>query len=121
MSAARPLDRRAHALGAFRVLPDGRGRLYTATTFRSDPYAGCDQTIRFGRRIGALADSGGDGPRYAVLDVFDAEGNIIQDYTITTAKGFQKIKRWLRLRVEFTDGDDVHAYMAACDARRATP
>lgn len=92
----------AHALTAFRILPSGEGREYTATTFPRDPWAGCEHFIRMARKVGWLSPAG---ESYAVLDVLDAEGDIVQDFGIRDASAFQQIKRHLNLRVEATDGD----------------
>lgn len=92
----------AHALSAFRILPDGRGRAYSATTFPRDPYGGCEQFIRMCRFIGLIADEPVEGS-YAVLDVLDENGDIVQDFSIPTARGFQFVKRKLNLVVESED------------------
>lgn len=103
---ARGLDPAAHALTLFRVLPNGEGRAYTATTFPKDPWEGCEHTIRTARFLGYIADEGeryilGDG--YGVLDVLDENGDIVQDFMVKTADGFQWLKRRLDLRVEADD------------------
>jgi hypothetical protein len=92
------IDRRAHALTLFRILPGGGARTYTVVTFRRDPWQGCERTIRMGLKVGWLADSGAAG--YAVLDVLDEDDAIIQDFTVTTSQAFQQLKRRLGLRVE---------------------
>lgn len=93
---AETLHPRAHALGAFRVLPNGEGRHYSATTFPADPWGGCARMIRMARAIGCL----GSGDSYAVIDVFDAEGSIVQDFSVPTAGAFHWWKRKLNLTVE---------------------
>ena len=96
------LDSTAVALGAFRMVGD-QPRNYTATTFPSDPYAGCEQFIRTCRKLGYLrpirtdADISG---YYAVLDVLDRYGDIVQDFAIPTATAFRYIYRKLNLRLE---------------------
>ena len=92
------VDRRAHALTLFRILPGGEGRAYTAVTFRRDPWRGCERTIRMGLKVGWLADPSADG--YGVLDVLDKDADIVQDFTVTTAHAFQQLKGRLGLRVE---------------------
>jgi hypothetical protein len=94
----------AHALSAFRVLPNGNGRAYSATFFPRDPWAGLEQFIRQGHAVGAIK-SNGDGPDYAVLDVLNEEGDIVQDFTIPTADAFQQVRRRLKLVVLSEDGD----------------
>jgi hypothetical protein len=89
------LSREAHALTVFRVLKNGEGRAYTATTFPADPFAGCARFLRLARFW--LTD---DADGYGVLDVLNANGDIVQDFTIKDAAGFQQIKRRLHLRVE---------------------
>lgn len=98
----RGLDPTAHALTVFRILPSGEGREYTATTFPRDPWAGCEHFIRIARKVGWLSPAG---ESYAVLDVLNAEGNIVQDFGIRDARAFQQIKRRLNLQVAATDGE----------------
>lgn len=104
MSRTKALDSRAHALSAFRTLPNGSSRQYTATTFPRDPWRGCSLIVRQAAAIGRLTD-GGDG--YAVLDVLDSDGDIIQDFTIPTVEAFQWLKRKLKLAVDSEDETDV--------------
>jgi hypothetical protein len=92
------VDRRAHALTLFRILPSGEGRAYTVVTFRRDPWQGCERTIRMGLKVAWLGGSSADG--YAVLDVLDEDDAIIQDFTVTTSQAFQQLKRRLGVRVE---------------------
>jgi hypothetical protein len=92
------IDRRAHALTLFRILPSGEGRTYTMVTFSRDPLRGCERTIRMGLKVGWLAAASADG--YGVLDVLDADADIVQDFTVTTSQAFQQLKRRLDLRVE---------------------
>lgn len=101
-SSAR-IDPAAHALSLFRCLPNGEGRAYTAVTFPADPWQGCERFIRMARKVGWLTKPGEDG--YGVLDVLDADANIVQDFGVRTAPAFQQIKQKLNLAVEATDGD----------------
>lgn len=94
------LDGAAHALSVFRGLPGGGARQYTATTFPRDPWGGCEWIIRQAQAVGYLRSSG-DG--YAVLDVLDENGDIVQDYVIPTATAFRWFKRKLNLAVEPSD------------------
>jgi hypothetical protein len=98
------LDPRAHALGAFRVLPNGDGRNYSATTFPADPWQGCERTIRTARAIGAIGEPGDS---YAVIDVLDVEGSIVQDFGVPTAKAFRWWKRKLNLTVVSEEAGDA--------------
>jgi len=99
-----PVVATAVALSAFRVLPNGEGRVYTATTFPGNPLAGCERFVRTCRVLGYLVP---DGPHYAVLDVLDATGDIVQDFLIRDAAAFRYIKRKLRLRVEAEKAEHV--------------
>lgn len=105
----RGLNPTAHALTLFRCLPNGQGRSYTATTFPQDPWAGCEHTIRTAYKLGYVDPSDSEryilGDGYGVLDVLDANGDIVQDFMVRTADAFQWLKRRLDLRVETTDGD----------------
>ena len=94
------LNADAHALSAFRVLSDGRGRAYTATTFPKDPNRGCARMVRIAQALGYVRDAG-DG--YAVLDVLNAEGDIVQDFWIPSSEAFSWWKRSLNLVVDSTD------------------
>lgn len=97
------VDPKAHALTAFRVLPSGAGRQYTATTFPSNPWQGCEHFIRTGLKLGLLkAPATSDDP-YAVLDVLDEEGTIVQDFSVPSSRAFKWVKRKLALRVESED------------------
>ena len=94
------LDPRAVALTVFRCLPDGTGREYTATTFPQDPWQGCNQIIRMARAFGFITASHGTACTCpAVLDVLSDDGDIIQDFCITTAKACRWFYRKLKLRV----------------------
>lgn len=94
------LDRRAHALTAFRAVGED-GRQYTAVTFPKDPWGGCERSIRMFRKVGWLEPTTAES--YAVLDVLDEAGDIVQDFGIRDARAFQQIKRRLDLRVEDDD------------------
>jgi hypothetical protein len=97
--ALKPLVASAHALRLFRALPNGEGRAYTATTFPRDPWRGCERFLRMCRHVGWITpDSRCDG--YAVLDVLDVDGDIVQDFTVLDPQAFQQIKRRLGAVVE---------------------
>jgi hypothetical protein len=89
----------AHALTLFRILPNGEGRRYSATTFPRDPYQGCDRMVRTARAVGWITDTGG-GESYGLLEVLDEDGDIIWDYDIPTAAAFAAIKKKLNIVVE---------------------
>ncbi len=88
----------AHALTIFRAGNNGDGISYSAVTFPKDPYAGCERSVRMFQAVGYISDS--FAVQYAVLDVLDKEGDIIADFTIPDAHGFQGIKKKLGLVVE---------------------
>ena len=93
-----PLDPDAHALTAFRILPSGEPRSYTATTFPADPWRGCERTIRMARAVGWI---GGDpDASYAQLEVLNAEGDIIAEYPVPDAHAFRQLVKRLDLAVE---------------------
>lgn len=96
-----PLDPRAFWLSAFRGLPDGSGRQYSATTFEPDPLRTFGHLLRMARAVGFVrpCDEDPEGA-YAVLDVQDEAGEIVQDYLIPTAAAFRWWYRKLHLRVE---------------------
>lgn len=92
------LDERAHAVSAFRVLANGTGRQYSAVWFPKRPRGGIEQLLRQARAFGNVRPQGWDA--YALLDILDENGDIIQDYTIPNAKAFRWWYRKLDLRVE---------------------
>lgn len=97
------LHKSAHALSACRALPNGGCRQYTATTFPQDPWQGCERMVRTGQKLGLLKDSHTIDCPYAVLDVLNKNGDIVQDFAIPTAAAFQWFKRKLNLSVESED------------------
>ena len=88
----------AVGLSAFRALPDGSGQQYTAVGFHSN-WFGVEHFIRTLRAVGYIRPSS-SAERYAVLDVLDANDDIIFDYDIPTSRAFRYVKRILRLTVE---------------------
>lgn len=88
----------AHALTLFRILPNGEGRRYSATTFPNGPYQGCERTVRMARAVGWIAEDGGES--YGLLEVIDANGDILADFDIPTARAFAQVKKHLNIVVE---------------------
>lgn len=76
----------------------GVARNYTAIEFTRG-WNGVEHFIRTLMKVGYIAPSSSE-PSYAVLDVLDAEGDIIGDYNVPNARAFAYIKRKLQLRVE---------------------
>lgn len=87
----------AHALTLFRILPNGEGRCYTATTFPLAPYQGCERMVRMAQAIGAISESGDS---YGLLEVLDENGDILADYDIPNAREFAWLKKKLNIVVE---------------------
>lgn len=85
----------ASGLSALRVLKNGRGRFYSAV---SGSWRLIEQTLRQARSCGLVEDAGHP-ERYAVLDVLNDDGEIIQDYVIPNAAAWRWWKRKLGLRV----------------------
>lgn len=94
-----PLHPAAVGFSAIRGLPGGGMRQYSAVEFTRG-WAGAEQFLRQLRAVGYVRPSTTATDGYAVLDVIDVDGDIVQDYDIPTAKAFQYIKRKLRLTVE---------------------
>lgn len=90
----------AVALSAIRGLPNGAMRQYSAVEYPRG-WAGVEHDVRTFWALGFIAPSDADG--YAVLDVLNAEGEEIADYTVRTREGFAYIKRRLGLTVVDTD------------------
>jgi len=87
----------AVGLSAIRVLPDGSMRQYSAVGFHSG-WGGVEHFIRTLRAVGFIRPSSSD-TSYAVLDVLDANDDIIFDYCIPTSRAFKYVKRRLKLTV----------------------
>lgn len=89
----------AGAVGLSAMRPvRGVARNYTAVEFTRG-WNGVEHFIRTLMKVGYIAPSS-SAPSYAVLDVLDADGDIIGDYDVPNAKAFGYIKRKLKLRVE---------------------
>lgn len=88
----------AIGLSAVRGLPGGAMRQYTSIEF-SRGWAGVERFIRILRAVGYIEpctpkDS------YAVLDVIDADGDILDSYDLPHARAFKYVYRTLQLRIE---------------------
>lgn len=91
----------ARALSAFRILTNGEGRAYSVAEAASGRHA-IELVLRRARAFGYVTEPT-DGC-YAMLDVLDADGSIVQDYGIPHAQAFRWWKRQLHLRVEPSAG-----------------
>lgn len=87
----------AVGLSVIRGLPDGSMRQYTSVEFARG-WNGVEHFIRTLMAFGYVKPSSAE-PSYAVLDVLDADEDIIGDYDVPTASAFRYIKRKLQLRV----------------------
>jgi hypothetical protein len=101
-----PLHPDATGFKLFRGLANGGTRDYTGVEFTRG-WSGADQFRGQLRAFGYVRNSSAE-PSYGVLDVLDANGDIVQDYDVPTANAFAYIKRKLRLRAE-----PDHAAMSA--------
>ena len=88
------MDKSVVGMSLFRILPNGKGRSYSAVRFCRG-YLGACRTLRQFQAVGWIG--AGD---YGVLDLLDAQGDIVVDYPIPTSQAFQRIKQKLRLVVE---------------------
>ena len=70
-------------------------RFYSATTFPTGPWSGCELHLRRCKAFGYLKDDGAG----LVIDVLDQGGDILQDYAITRA-GFEYLRQQLKFIVE---------------------
>lgn len=100
MATVSTLHNDASGLSALRILKNGRGRFYSAV---DGSWRLIEQTLRMAGAFGFVRDSGGD-KGYAVLDVLDDEGQIVQDYCIPDALAWRWWKRKLGLRVVAEEG-----------------
>jgi hypothetical protein len=94
----------AVGLSALRVLRDGSPRQYSAVKFARG-WDGVDRFICILRATGQIRASSTATDGYAILDVLDADGDIIADYDIPTARAFKYVKRELRLTVLDIDAE----------------
>lgn len=95
------IPRSAIGFSAFRILPNGEGRQYTACEMRRG-WQGVERFLRICSAVGYVVpwvDSSKD-VSYAVLDVINAEGDIVTDFNVPTAKAFRYVKQKLDLAVE---------------------
>lgn len=92
----------AVGFSAIRGLSSGRMRQYSAVEF-TNGWAGANRYHRMFAGTGSIVASSKE-PSYAVLDVLDADGEIVQDFDVPTATAFQYIKRMLGLTVITEDG-----------------
>ncbi|MEU5946277.1 hypothetical protein ABZ793_12030 [Micromonospora sp. NPDC047465] len=100
-----PLHPDAVGFTLFRVLPNGGSRAYTAVEFTRG-WAGADHFLRQLRACGYVRNSSTAPDGWHVLDVLDANGDIVQDYAIPPhpSRAFAYIKRKLKLTVASEDG-----------------
>ena len=97
-----PLHPDANGFKLFRGLPNGKARDYTGVEFTRG-WPGGDQFLRQLRLLGYVRNSSTDTSGYGVLDVLNADDDIVQDYDIPTAEAFRYVKRKLKLRVLSSD------------------
>ncbi len=107
----------AVGLSAIRAVTEngvqGVTRRYSTTEFRSG-WSGVEHFIRILRAVGYVKPSSAE-PSYAVLDVLDAQGDIIAEYNVPTARAFAFIKRKLKLVVERPEDEETSAAPSADD------
>jgi hypothetical protein len=89
----------AVALQPVRLTSAGDLRVYSAVTFPRDPYAGCERTVRILRGLGFLST---EDTSPLMLDVLDANGDIIADVPVTR-RGFEYLRRRWRFVALPTD------------------
>lgn len=92
---AEKLHREATSLSLFRVNKSGEGVTYHGA---ESNWTTLETFIRRCEAVGHISEAS-DG--YGVLDVWNHDGDVIQDYTIPTAHAFQHIKRQLGVTREF--------------------
>lgn len=88
----------ARGLSAIRALKDGSMRQYSGVEWPT--WGGVEHFVRILYKLGFIRPSSTATDGYAVLDVLDADGDIIFDYDVPNAVAFRYIKRKLNLRVE---------------------
>lgn len=89
----------ANAVGLSAMRPvRGVARNYIGVEFTRG-WNGVEHFVRMLMKVGFISPSS-SAPSYAVLDVLDADGDIIGDYAVPHARAFRFIYRKLGLRVE---------------------
>lgn len=89
----------AVAVSAFRALPNGVGRQYTVSEAPSKAQA-IKASLHRARGLGFIRPSTRDCQDcYAVLDILDANDDVVQDFCIPTARAFKWWYSHLHLRV----------------------
>lgn len=90
----------AVAVSAFRALPDGSGRQYTASEATSgNKWLAINHLLRMARACGYVKPTCGGCDCYAVLDILNDNDDVIQDFCIPTNRAFGWWYRKLHLRV----------------------
>lgn len=90
------LDPRAHALRPVRAISGSNCfRFYEATTFPPNPFAGCHIWLRRCQAVGFLTEDAGN----IVIDVLDANGDIVQDFPLTRP-GLKYLRTKLKFKVD---------------------
>lgn len=84
----------AHALRPVRIVGDCL-RIYEATTFPRAPRGGCEMYLRRCAAVGYLKEDGAK----ILVDVLDANGDIVQDFPLTR-RGLCYLRGQLRFKVE---------------------
>ena len=101
----------AVAVSAFRALPNGVGRQYTASEATSDnKWRAINHLLRMARACGYIKPTSGDCDCYAVLDILDDNDDIVQDFCIPTSRAFGWWYRKLRLRVVDVEAEIAKYY-----------
>ncbi|MDG4791961.1 hypothetical protein O7626_39805 [Micromonospora sp. WMMD1102] len=94
-----PLHPDATGFTLFRIMPNGVGRAYSQVEFVHG-HRGAAAFLHRLRALGFVKNSSTAADGWHVLDVLNADGDIVQDYAVPpTGPAFQYIKRKLRLTV----------------------
>jgi hypothetical protein len=91
------LDKNAHALRVCRLLKSkDEIRYYEPITFPKDPYKGCELYLRRCEVFGYILTNSSSP---YLIDVFDKEGDIIQDFEISK-NGFKYLQKELKFKID---------------------
>lgn len=105
------LHRDAVAVTAFRGLPDGTGRSYTVSEAASgNKWLMINHLLRMARACGYVKPTCGDCTCYAVLDILDANEDVVQDFCIPNNRAFGWWYRKLHLRVVDVEAEIAKYY-----------
>ncbi|HEY9412775.1 MAG TPA: hypothetical protein VIP77_24595 [Jiangellaceae bacterium] len=93
----------AYAVTIVQTLPGGRGRRYSTAVGDGDPRGLIEAALDEARQRGGVIDAVDGGNPYAVLDVLDGNGEVVQDFGIPDREALEWWVRLLGVTIESED------------------